>query len=200
MLQLLWFTFICMLLPWCCVHSVSLHVCACVCLEWTYRLSQRKKFTVGRNTKITGEEERNDVSLDFIGPILCFLYSCDYSTRRVGSLRVTYIHVTRFRRHHSGSFFNELHHMNKGLLSFALKKSALSAFKTHLFFPPEFRKRPQRDTGEWWRGPDKSLDFQLRNRRKRNEDSSKQILRESPRALAPLDPDDTFLIGPSEDC
>lgn len=41
-------------------------VCACGCLEWTHRPSQRKEFSVSCNTKITGEEKRNDVSFHFL--------------------------------------------------------------------------------------------------------------------------------------
>lgn len=67
-----------------------------------------------------------------------------------------------------------------------------SMAKTCLLFPAGSRKKQQESTGELWRGPDTTLDCLLSSRRKGNEDSSEQILRGSPGALIPLDPDDTF--------
>ena len=74
-----------------------------------------------------------------------------------------------------------------------------SSTLTLLLFPPGSRKRQREETGEFWRRPGKTLDFLPMSHKIANEDSSEQILRGSLRALTPLDPDDTFLIGPSED-
>ena len=101
------------------------------------------------------------------------------------------------------SFFNEMkllhHRLRKSFFLFFLSQAVpLSMIEPSLLFPPGSRKRQQGGTGESCRGLDTAMDALLSSCQKPNEDSSEQILRGSPRALTPPDPDDTFLIGPSE--
>lgn len=173
-------------------------VCMLVCLGFTDWPPERKELSVSCNTEVTGEEKRNDVSFSCI--VAVFLFSSQMWTEPS--------HYKLHKNHWSG-FLLQGKNAAVPLILWWIENPApqkektfffisLSAPKTCLVFVSGSKERLQEGTGGLWRGQHKSLDSLLSSCQKPNEDISEQILRGSPRALPPLDPNDTFLIGPSE--